>query len=104
MARRKTVGRPAIRDITRPKRISPEPEPRPEPVQEAPPEVHVCEYCGVSPCLADSERNRIQGKQVVDITSGLSYVVNDVGHLRHDIDVYAKVKGHERPIVTSRLR
>lgn len=99
------------RSRTRPRAASAHPHdarsrvpPRARPAQEHPGS-NYCQFCHETrPCKADAERERVDGKQVVDTTSGLSYVVAEVGHLRDDIDVYARVKGRERPIVTRNLR
>jgi hypothetical protein len=65
----------------------------------------ICPFCGgVVPCLADRERKRLEGQQVTDAETGAIYTVSQVGHLKNNSDVLARVKGYSRLILTSRLR
>jgi hypothetical protein len=60
--------------------------------------------CQPRPCLADRERERLEGQRVTDTSDGLICVISKVGHLKDNPDVFAQAKGHNRLVLTSRLR
>lgn len=100
MPRAKRSPKPTVRS----RAVSPRVRVLSKPVQEIV-AVPTCSFCHEPiPCMAQKEESRILSQRVTDQQTGNVYVVSAVGHLLNNAEVYARVKGYDRPILASRLR